>query len=76
MNPAALAVSLNVLASLLYDLLKRAKGSSNLLPVDVAITRTVEFFPNIEGLKTTLDQWLLSPDVSKTLEEFTKGVSA
>jgi len=75
MDPATIAISLNVLSNVLYDLLKRAKGSSGLSPVDAAIARTVASFPTIEGLKTTLDEWLVSPGVTKTLDDFTKGLS-
>ena len=39
MDPATIAISLNVLSNFLYDLLKRAKGSSGLSPVDAAIAR-------------------------------------
>ena len=74
MDPATAAISLNVLSNFLYDLVKRAKGST-ISPVDVAIARTTESFPDIEGLKATLDQWLLSPDVTNTLDEYTKGLT-
>jgi len=74
MNPAAAAISLNVLSSFLYDLLRRARGSSASL-VDQAAARTAESFPDIEGLKTTLGEWLISPDVAKTLDEYTNGIA-
>jgi len=72
MDPATAAISLNVLSNFLYDLVKRAKGST-ISPVDVAIARTAESFPDIEGLKATLDQWLLSPDVTTPSMNTRKG---
>ncbi|HXJ92484.1 MAG TPA: hypothetical protein VMT20_06335 [Terriglobia bacterium] len=68
------ALSINIVSSLATDLLKRATGAS-ITPVDSAIARTVDFFPRIEGLKGTLEQWLASPGVSEVLDEYTKGLA-
>jgi tetratricopeptide (TPR) repeat protein len=42
--------------------------------VDSAIARTVEVFPQVEGLRTTVEQWLVSQGVSEVLDEYTKGL--
>ncbi len=69
----AASLSINILSNLTYDLLKRARGRA-CIPVDSAITKTVEVFPQLEGLKGTLEQWLVSPTVRRVLEKYTKGL--
>lgn len=66
-------ISMGVVSNLAYDLLKRARGKA-CTPIENAVTRTVGAFPNAEGLKETLEEWLASPSVSECLQEYVKGL--
>ena len=44
-------------------------------PIDKAIAKTAEAFPEYEDLSTTIRQWLESPDVIKVLYLYLKGLS-
>lgn len=67
------SISINILSNFSSDLLKHMHGARS-SPVDSAIANTVEFFPRIEGLKTTLEQWLRSPGVVSAIGEYSKGL--
>lgn len=67
-------LSINILSNFLSDLLKRSRGNV-CTPVDSAIARTAGMFPQVEGLKGTLEEWLLSPTVTKVLDQYTKGLT-
>jgi tetratricopeptide (TPR) repeat protein len=69
----AAQLSIRILNGFASDLLRRARGAP-CTPIDTAIAATAERFPEIEDLKTTLEQWLVSPTVVKELEEYAKGL--
>jgi len=67
------ALSIKVIGSLTSDLLKRAAEQTH-TPVGSAIAKTVERFPQVEGLKKTLEQWLVSQRAREILEQYAKGL--
>jgi tetratricopeptide (TPR) repeat protein len=67
------SVSIKILTNFVHDLLRRI-GGTPAAPIDIAITKTVERFPNVEGLKGTLEEWLASTGVITILEEYAKGL--
>ena len=73
MDAIIASISINVVSNLIYDLAKSARGTG-IAPLDAALARTVDTFPEVEGLKHTLRQWLLSPGVLDALEAYAKGL--
>jgi hypothetical protein len=67
-------ITIGVLGNLATDLVKWvAKKPGG--PIDNAIAKTAEAFPQYVDLSTTLRQWLESPDVIKVLYLYLKGLS-
>ena len=66
-------IAINILSSFLYDLRKRIKGGTR-SQIDIAVAKTVESFPTIEGLKQTLEEWITSPGIIGILEYYSKGL--
>ena len=66
-------ISTSALGNFAYDLVKWAGGSGS-TPIDAAIAQTVQAFPQFEGLETTFRQWLRSPEVTGSLNQYVRGV--
>lgn len=66
-------ISIGILTNLLYELGKRPFAPSKSSPLHLAMVHTVGTVPEFEGLRTTLEQWLLSTGVRSSLEAYANG---
>ncbi len=72
MTPVVSTIALNVLSSFITDTLKWAKGT-DVPAITKVITSTELLFPELDGVATTLRQWLMDNKVVAVLSSYVEG---
>ena len=70
----ASSIALSILGNLATDLVRSAAGQQ-IEPLNEAIQSTANSFPDIDGLRETLQRWLQSPSVAEAIGKYVQGDS-